>query len=145
MTNPKKEIKLIAAKLNVKVEFRKVKTAACHMHKRKIVIPNENFDRDTLLSIFFHEYAHQICYDLHIYDNYHRGNPESKKFRRIMTSAEIYVDKMGLKLTKLYDKTIKYYGPYLMVARKDVHSFLDDYYNITKMAKVKIPLDSQLN
>lgn len=136
--SPKKEIRLVAAKLNVKVRFRKTaKSAFCRMAKREITIPNQELGRDQLFSLFFHEYAHQVCYDLHIYDNYHRGDVKSDGFSKVMLPAERHVDKMGRKFARLYDKNIRYCGWYLETPKGEVRRFLEDYYKIKIVRKDK--------
>ena len=100
------------------------------MAKREITIPNQELCRDQLFSLFFHEYAHQVCYDLHIYNNYHRGDVKSDRFVEVMLPAERYVDKMGRDFTKMYDKTIKYYGWYLETPEGEIRRFLEKHYKI---------------
>lgn len=130
-TNYKREVRLISKKLGIKVKFSKnTEIPFCRIQKREIVIPSTPISRDNLISIFFHEYSHQVCYDLHIYDNYHRGNVKSKGFYRVMADAEIYVDKMGRDFTRLYDKNIEYYGAYMKMSKREIKKFLSGYYKI---------------
>lgn len=131
---PKREIRLIAKKLKVNVKFSKsAKCALCKTDKREITIPNQPYQRDDLLSMFFHEYSHQVCYDLHIYDKYHRVTEQTRKtkdFQDIMFKAEVFVDRMGRDFCKLYDKSIKYTRMYLVKDKKSIVKFLRSFHKI---------------
>jgi hypothetical protein len=101
------------------------------MKKRSVVLVHRgDLSRNQLLSDFFHEYSHQVCYDLHIYNNYHRGNIKSTKFRECMVEAEIFVDKMGEEFMLLYDGSAKYEGGYLKSSKEEIEGFLKGFYKL---------------
>lgn len=130
----KKELKKIAKALNIKLSFSsKSQGGLCRPQNRKITINKNISDKNYLFSLFFHEYAHQVCYDLHFYDTYHRdikGIRNNKEFQNIMFEAEIFVDRMGRDFCKLYDKSIKYTRMYLAKDKKSIVKFLRDFHKI---------------
>lgn len=119
----RKQMRDIAKTFNCKVSIAKhgTKFAGCFKRKeRKLLINTYHTDGrgvDYVWSVFFHELAHQFCYDSSIYPTYYKTRIPLMTYKRIALKAEKETDRIGKQLMKLYFPDMKYTEWYLSIDR----------------------------
>ena len=110
------------------------------VYSRRINVPtfcfrNSQFQTENIISTFFHEIAHQWNYDNNKFPIYHSKIILKKNIRALKSTAwraEVYTDKIGRDLMKIYFPTLKYYPSYGGIedtpkARKDFKEWVDSW------------------
>ena len=93
------------------------------LHEEIHLFFTETRTENMMLSAFFHELAHIMCARSNVYPAYHGRYGIEKHIKASNThgiQAELYVDKLGKELAKVYLPKFKWHNSYTTEYEKDV-------------------------
>lgn len=142
----KKELRRIARGIKVRLRFIKVSDnqfMGLAVEGRKILINRGIRSRDLIISTFFHELAHVICYRskkfraFHTFTGVKKGKTKWETFCKLKKAvlstalrAELYVDRMGEELAREYFPSAKYDRAYRTKYQKQfLYSYLSGWFD----------------
>lgn len=116
MKKYQKELKELGRAFGINVEFISLPHNVGYFYYAKsLMVLDKNLNRNTTISVFFHELGHAFCYNEKKYEAFHnKDKPEVmstdclKKLTRTALKAERYVDKIAAKMLKKYYPNLEY-------------------------------------
>lgn len=129
-----KECRKLAAKYGVKVYFKPLSgpiSGCCDCENEIIKINSSCKLRQDILSVFFHELGHVICYRKGIWSKYHIDTGDREQMMKSALKAERWVDRFAEHELYKYDKRIRYLAAY-DGDDKQLKAFLENYYSSKK-------------
>lgn len=123
------ECRFIAKQYNARVYFRYLPNgiAGCaDGYTREIIINSKYKSRSIILSVFFHELVHLLCFDRGIWTNYHQSD-DPEVYMKTALKAERYVDRTGEMMLYQYDKRVKFFHSYTGTNKEDREFLIKAY------------------
>ncbi len=121
----------IAKSHGVKCKFSKLKNdiaGLAHYTSGKIELSVQLKTKAEVLSTFFHELVHLICYKNKIWAKYHSLDPSVDIVKKFGVKVERFVDKKAEQLMLHYFPDTYYLSSYGDMSNKDIRNFLLSYY-----------------
>ena len=123
--NLKKELHNIASSYNIPIEFKKLRydiAGLADLDNNVIVINSCINNRIDALGAFFHELGH-------LSHPFKSADPINID---IEIQREIFTDKWAAKQLRKYDRSVPFFGGYSWMTKKQIRTFLENYYNAEK-------------
>lgn len=130
-----KEVRKLGKLYDVKVRFKNLKNigGVAVYTSGEIIINSNDKSRQVVLSTFFHELVHILCYRKGVWKDYHGFCNDINKIKKIALRVERFVDRKAAKLLYSYDKRIRYLPGYLNQDDKECRDFLNEHYDSFKL------------